>query len=520
MKIQTPLTIATAIALAALIAACTAGERQAVPLGASATPNAGGGEPACDILPADNPWNTDVSAYQVHPNSDAIVDNIGRSTHLHPDFGTVWAGAPIGIPYVIVDGDQPQVPVSFYYDDESDPGPYPIPPDAPIEGGPDSTGDRHVIIIDDDNCLLYETYDSHPVNGGESWDAGSGAIFDLSSNDLRPDYWTSADAAGLPIFPGLARYEEVVEQGVLDHALRFTVSVSRKAFIHPATHYASSDTDPLRPAMGMRVRMKASYDCSWAGAEVQVICAGLKKYGMIVADNGANWYVSGAPDSRWDDDALGDLKDITGNAFEVLCTGPAITQSGTEADPCGATPTPAPTAAPSGTPAATPTSPPATVTPTPTPTPLVIGPTQTPTATPHGTETVTPTGPTPTPRPTPTATPTGQTPSVPTPTPTDNPPPIVLTWGDDDCSGEVESVDALKKLRALAGMVYGQAQPCPGIGDALPTSVAGQTWGDTDCDSGVDSVDALAVLRFVAGFEVSQAPGCPDVGDAVDIGAA
>ncbi len=283
-----------------------------------------GGEPDCPIFPANNPWNTDVSGYALSPNSDTYIDNIGRWEEMHPDFGTVWDGAPIGIPYAIVSGSQPMVPISFDYDDESDQGPYPVPPNAPIEGGPNADGDRHVLVIDDDNCKLYEMFYSWPQNGGTSWEAGSGAVYNLNSNALRPDYWTSADAAGLPIFPGLVRYEEVVEQGVIDHALRFTVNNSQKAFIHPATHYASSSTDPARPPMGLRLRMKASYNCSWASAETQVVCTALKKYGMFVADNGSDWYLTGAPDSRWDDDALGDIKDIPGDAFEVVNTGPLI----------------------------------------------------------------------------------------------------------------------------------------------------------------------------------------------------
>jgi hypothetical protein len=295
------------------------------PAGPTPTPHpAQAGEPACSILPANNPWNTDVSAYPTATNSDTYVNNIGRWEQLHPDFGTVWNGAPIGIPYVIVGGSQPKVPVSFDYADESDPGPYPIPPTAPIEGGPSSGGDRHVLVIDDDDCVLYETFYSWPQNGGASWDAGSGAVWDLNSNGLRPDYWTSADAAGLPIFPGLVRYEEVVEQGVIDHALRFTVNNSQRAFIHPATHFASSSTDPARPPMGLRLRMKASYDCSWASSEIQVVCTALKKYGMFVADNGSDWYISGAPDPRWNDDALGDIKSVPGDAFEVVNTGPLI----------------------------------------------------------------------------------------------------------------------------------------------------------------------------------------------------
>jgi hypothetical protein len=301
----------------------------AVVLTAGARDTSAAGEPTCSVLPADNPWNTDISALPVHAQSDAFVDAIGRYQDLHPDFGTVWNGAPIGIPYVIVQDSQPMVPVSFDYADESDAGPYPIPPNAPIEGAPvngnpNFGGDRHVLVIDDDNCMLYELFDAHPVNGGQSWTAGSGAIFDLNTNALRPDFWTSADAAGLPIFPGLVRYEEVVEQGLIDHALRFTVQTTRRAFIHPATHYASNQTATNLPPMGLRFRMKASYSCAAFSAEVQVICAALKKYGMFVADNGSDWYVSGAPDSRWSDDHLGDLKDIPGDAFEVVETGEAV----------------------------------------------------------------------------------------------------------------------------------------------------------------------------------------------------
>ena len=288
-----------------------------------------GVEPQCNIFPANNPWNTDISQLPVHSKSADYLGTMS-SGDLHPDFGTVWDGAPIGIPFVIVDGNQPQVSVSFYYASESDPGPYPIPNNVPVEGQPVGQpntanwgGDRHVLVVDDDTCLLYETFDSHPVNGGQSWTAGSGAIWDLNSNALRPETWTSADAAGLPIFAGLVRYSEV-QSGVIDHALRFTVSDSQMAYIHPATHYASDIEDPNYPPMGARFRMKASYNCSWATSEVQVICAAMKKYGMIVADNGSDWYVSGAPDSRWDDDRIGDLKDVPASAFEVVDTGEAL----------------------------------------------------------------------------------------------------------------------------------------------------------------------------------------------------
>ena len=275
------------------------------------------------VFPPDNPWNADISEYPVHPNSDSYIASIGLDTGLHPDFGTQWQGAPIGIPFVIVDGDQPQVSISFYYDDESDPGPYPIPPDAPIEGGPDSDGDRHILVIDRENKLLYEVFDAHPA--GDGWEAGSGAIFDLTSNDLRPSGWTSADAAGLPIFPGLVRYDEV-ERGEIDHALRFTVAQSQRAYIEPARHWASSSTDPARPPMGLRVRLKADFDISGYTPNVQVILRAMKKYGMLVADNGSNWYVSGAPDPRWDDDELRQLRSVQGSDFEVVYTGELVTE--------------------------------------------------------------------------------------------------------------------------------------------------------------------------------------------------
>ncbi|MEY2474352.1 MAG: hypothetical protein QOK28_3681 [Actinomycetota bacterium] len=274
---------------------------------------------ACPVFPADNAWNTDISAYPVNPNSANYVASIGASTNLHPDFGTFWDGAPIGIPFVHVGAGQPLVPVSFDYADESDPGPYPIPPNAPIEGGANSTGDRHVLVVDDAHCVLYETWDSHK-NADNSWHAGSGAKFDLRSNALRPDSWTSADAAGLPIYAGLVRYDEV-QAGAINHALRFTVSRTQRGYIHPATHYASSSTDANLPPMGLRLRMKASYSCAALSREVQVICTALKHYGMFVADNGSNWYISGQHDPRWNDDALGDLKTIPGSAFEAVSTG-------------------------------------------------------------------------------------------------------------------------------------------------------------------------------------------------------
>ena len=272
------------------------------------------------LLPAGNPWNTPVDTLPLDPNSAGYIAAMSPSTGLHPDFGTVWEGARIGIPYVVVPGTQPKVPIHFTdYGDESDPGPYPVPPDAPVEGtgGPYADGDRHVLVLDADTRMLYELYHAYRQGDG-SWNASSGAVFDLKSNALRPDGWTSADAAGLPILPGLARYDEIVEEGVLDHALRFTVGDTQRAYVYPATHFASDSTDPDLPPMGLRVRLRADFDVSGFPPVVQTILRGLKKYGMMVADNGADWYVGGAPDSRWDDDALHSLERVTGGDFEVV----------------------------------------------------------------------------------------------------------------------------------------------------------------------------------------------------------
>jgi hypothetical protein len=291
------------------------------------TPTPGSG--ACTIFPSDNPWNTDISGYPLHPNSAAYVNFIGTSKFLHPDFGTFYNGEPIGIPYVVVPASQPRVAVAFQYADESDPGPYPIPDNPPIEGGPNSTGDRHILMLGLERCELHELYYAWPPGSGpnpytDRWWAGSGAYWNLRSNALRPDGWTSADAAGLPILPGLVRYDEVVDQGAINHALRFTVRATQRGYIHPATHFASSITDPTYPPMGLRLRMKSSYSCSAYSAEVQVICAALKKYGMYVADNGSDWFVTGAHDPRWNDSNLGDLKRIPGSAFEAVDTGPIL----------------------------------------------------------------------------------------------------------------------------------------------------------------------------------------------------
>jgi hypothetical protein len=297
------------------------GDDDTVKLGPNAS--LGGKRP----FPADNAWNRDVSADPVDPASETLLASCGGLDRgLHPDFGTVWNGAPNGIPYVVVAGTQGRVPVSFGYAGESDPGPYPIPPDAPIEGGPGGDGDRHVLVIDRDAWKLYELYDARPVNGGASWTAGAGAVFDLSSNGLRPAGWTSADAAGLPIFPGLVRYDEVVEGKAIRHALRFTCPTTRRAYVAPARHFASSRTDPALPPMGMRVRLRASFDVSTYPPNVQVILRAMKTYGMLLADNGSAWYVSGAPDPRWSDDELATLSGVRARDFEVVKLGELVTQ--------------------------------------------------------------------------------------------------------------------------------------------------------------------------------------------------
>lgn len=286
------------------------------------------------ILPADDAWNQDVSTLPVHPRSADFIRSIGEGKSVHPDFGTVWNGAPCGIPYVVVGPDQPKAPVTFEYADESDKGTppagakgpantgwYPIPPDAPIEGGPKSDGDRHILVIDAANKRLYETWSTYPVAGG-GWKAGSGAIFDLTKNTPRPAGWTSADAAGLPIFPGLARYDEVVEAKAVRHALRFTVQKTQRGYIAPARHFASRSRDPNLPPMGLRVRLKATFDDRKAPPTARVLMAAMKTYGLILADNGGDWFVSGAPDPRWNDDEIQWLKNIHGRDLECVDTGP------------------------------------------------------------------------------------------------------------------------------------------------------------------------------------------------------
>ena len=276
------------------------------------------GAPTCRLFPADNPWNRRVDHLPVHERSDEIVRSIGMSEGLHADFGSGrYDGSRIGIPFTTVPADQKRVPVNFRYEDESDPGPYPIPKDAPIEGGRLSDGDRHVIVVDRDRCKLYEMFAAYPLDGGERWRAGSGATWDLSSNALRPKGWTSADAAGLPILPGLARYDEV-RRGEIDHALRFTVSRSRRAFVYPARHFASDLTSRSLPAMGQRLRLEKSFDISGFKRQPRIILRALKRYGMIVADNGSDWFISGAPSPKWNNDALHILHEVEGRHFEVV----------------------------------------------------------------------------------------------------------------------------------------------------------------------------------------------------------
>lgn len=275
------------------------------------------------IFPADNPWNQPVDRLKVHPKSDEYIRSIGADKGLHPDFGAPWNGVPSGIPFCVAEKGQKRVPVTFEYAGESDPGPYPIPADAPIEGGPKSDGDRHVLVIDPEEKKLYELFSSYKTATG--WKAGSGAIFDLASNRLRSAGWTSADAAGLPIFPGLVRYDEV-SQGEIRHALRFTIVRSQRAYIKPATHWASSSSDPNRPPMGLRLRLKAGVDIRHFPAEDRVILQALKTYGMIVADNGSDWFISGAPDPHWNDDNLHQIGKIKGHDFEAVDTGPIVTR--------------------------------------------------------------------------------------------------------------------------------------------------------------------------------------------------
>ncbi len=270
----------------------------------------------CAVLPANNIWNTPIETLQVLSNSGAMVNTIGASRGFHADFGAgTFNGGTIGIPFITVSGSQTRYPATFLYADESDPGPYAVPLNAPIEGGSNSTGDRHAIAVDTDNCVLYELYRAFPQSS--SWNADAGAIFDLKSNALRPATWTSADAAGLPIVPGLVTYEEV-QSGEIRHAIRFTVPQTRREYVWPARHYASSLTGTQYPRMGERFRLKASFNVSTYPSDVQVILRAMKKYGIILADNGSAWFISGKPDPRWNDDNLHTLGQLLGTNFEAV----------------------------------------------------------------------------------------------------------------------------------------------------------------------------------------------------------
>lgn len=301
------------VALAGTLLAVTAhAQDPSLPLGPNA--DLGGRR----LLPNDSPWHKDVSREPLDPNSQRILARIGLNKPLHADFGTVYEGAPIGIPYVVVSKSQPKVPITFTEAaDESDPGPYPIPRDPPIEGGPKGDGDRHVLVLDRDSWTLYELFNAFP-DGKGGWKAGSGAKWDLEQNQVRPEGWTSADAAGLPILPGLVRYDEVVGKRSLDHAVRFTAAKTRRAYVPPASHWASPSHDDDLPPMGMRVRLRPDYDLSGFSPEARVILQALKKYGMILADNGTDNFISGAPDPRWNMDALRQLHRVQTKDLEVV----------------------------------------------------------------------------------------------------------------------------------------------------------------------------------------------------------
>jgi hypothetical protein len=278
-------------------------------------------------------WNTDVSTMPVDPDSTNLISYIGTSAPVHPDFGAgLYSGQSIGIPYQVVTGTQAKVTVQLKaYASESDPGPEPIPSNALIEGYPKpGNGDRHVLVLDKDNCWLYELGSAYLTSG--KWSANVSTVWDMTTNEMRPYTWTSADAAGLSIFAGLARYDEVAA-GAIKHALRFTVPVTRQAFVAPASHWASSVTDSNAPPMGMRLRLKATFDTSSFSAQNQVILAALKKYGLILADNGSAMYISGAPDSRWNNDDLSKLKSLTAANFEVVQMGAVYTPSNVPAGP-------------------------------------------------------------------------------------------------------------------------------------------------------------------------------------------
>jgi hypothetical protein len=301
--------------LAALVVGATAVPAAKAPAG----PRVGG----CPVFPATNAWNRDVSKDPVDPRSAVYLRSIGLDGHLHADFG---GNGQYGIPYSVVPKTQKRVRMRFTdYPTESDKGPYPIPANARIEGGNSSDGDRHVLVAQAGTCKLFELYNAH--RAGSGWNASNGAVFDLRSNKLRPAGWTSADAAGLPILAGLARYDEV-RAGAIDHALRVTVQNTQKGYVSPARHFASSDSNPSLPPMGLRLRLKASYPLGGFHGQALIIMRALKRYGLMVADNGSNWFITGASDRRWNDDDLDQLKSVPGSAFQVVKHGPISRATG------------------------------------------------------------------------------------------------------------------------------------------------------------------------------------------------
>lgn len=298
---------AVLVGLVVVTTACVMSPRPTVPSGGTLGP--------CPLFPADGIFSARVDRLPVHPRSDAWRTAIGSGAAVHPDFGSgLWEGSPIGIPYATVGAEQARVPMHFDYADESDPGPYPIPPGVPVEGG----SDHHVIVVDTDACRLYETFDSALQPDG-SWRAGSGAAWNLRSNALRPTGWTSADAAGLPILPTLVRYDEIAA-GRVDHMIRFTAPRTQRSSIWPARHSASSITDPDVPPMGAVFRLRAGVDISYMAPQARVVAQAMKEHGIILADNGSPWFISGVPDDRWDNDALRDLKSLNGRDFEAVDT--------------------------------------------------------------------------------------------------------------------------------------------------------------------------------------------------------
>jgi hypothetical protein len=336
---QTFRSLFAVVATASLLASLGCGSLGTNPSKGGGGGGGGGGNTACSqigtgqgaslngFLPfsASSAWNQDISSAPVDPNSAAIVNFIGTSTPVHPDFGAgQYNGSYMGIPYVAVDSTQAPVTINFTaYGDESDPGPMPIPANAPIEGYPNPSGDEHVLVLDNNQCWLYELYQGAPAGGG-AWNAGSAAVWDLLANEQRPYTWTSADAAGLPIFPGLLRYDEVAA-GSIKHAIRFTLQHSRAAFTPPASHWAANSSGPNAAPMGMRMRLKSSVDISGFSASNQVILTALKKYGIIMADNGSSMYLTGTPDDRWNNDDLHVLSTLTASDFEVVQMNPVYT---------------------------------------------------------------------------------------------------------------------------------------------------------------------------------------------------